>query len=94
MSLIPFLNFSLILLCIIGTVEDYISLLDTGKWLCLLCNKSFSRKQDVKRHIMNLHQGNQEVICPLCNKKCKNPHTLSVHNSIYHRNRNTDNPFY
>ena len=57
-----------------------------GKWGCVLCEKSFSRKQDVKRHIMNLHQGNQEVVCPLCDKKCKNPQSLTAHNSIYHRN--------
>jgi len=72
-----------------GTVEEYMSQLENGRWLCLICQKSFTQKGSLNIHILNIHQENQQVICPLCNKKCKNPQSLNVHNSNYHRKRNT-----
>ena len=60
-----------------------------GKWECMLCKKSFSRKYVLKRHISNLHQENQEAICPICHKRYKNPHVLEGHMSKIHRDVET-----
>jgi len=70
-----------------GKVESYMSLMADGKWKCLLCHKSFTLKGNLKSHVLNHHQENQEVVCAICQRTYKNPHALSIHYSLYHRDK-------
>ena len=39
-----------------------------GSHICHLCDKTFSAKPNLKRHIQNSHGKGQRVQCPYCNK--------------------------
>ena len=67
-----------------GNVETYMAM-DDGRWRCLLCNRSFTRKSSLKVHLLNYHQENREVVCPKCNGTYKNPQTLRSHINRDHR---------
>ena len=64
--------------------------IEGGKWLCMFCQKFYSRKDNLKTHILNNHMGNQQVTCQVCMKTCKNPNALRAHTSIYHKHRVDD----
>ena len=51
---------------------------------CELCDKSFSRAGDLKRHINCVHEGLKNHKCDLCDKAFSQPWTLKKHvNSVH-----------
>jgi len=60
--------------------------LENGVWLCLICNKSYNQRRNLRSHILNYHQGDQSVQCTICFKTYKNKAILSSHISHSHKN--------
>ena len=54
-------------------------------YICSECHEHFSRKQDLLRHINNVHlkkmrkQRSGRLLCPLCSSKCKTYQGLRIH---------------
>ena len=59
--------------------------IENGVWLCLICNKSYSQRRNLRSHILNYHQGDQSVQCNICFKTYKNKAILSNHIYSYHK---------
>jgi len=72
-----------------GSLEDYMTQMEGGSWLCLICQKPFTYKGNLKCHIQNVHQPNQQVRCPVCKSIFKNQRSLKVHSDLYHKNKTT-----
>ena len=54
-------------------------------WKCLICNKNYSSKQHLKRHLRSFHEGGKSLSCGKCdgqfeNKRELKQHILTVHN--------------
>ena len=70
-----------------GFVAEEFIVLGEGscKPQCSICGKDFSKKSDVKRHILSLHSGvQQQVVCNLCGKTLKNKESLGCHKRNSH----------
>ena len=52
--------------------------------MCIMCNKTCSRKQDIFNHVENIHcPGNYQ--CQMCPKVFKSRNSLSVHCNRNHK---------
>eukprot|EP00184_Porphyridium_aerugineum_P005888 CAMPEP_0184706966 /NCGR_PEP_ID=MMETSP0313-20130426/37030_1 /TAXON_ID=2792 /ORGANISM="Porphyridium aerugineum, Strain SAG 1380-2" /LENGTH=765 /DNA_ID=CAMNT_0027168535 /DNA_START=62 /DNA_END=2360 /DNA_ORIENTATION=- len=51
---------------------------------CKICGKDFSRKYDLKRHVMTGHLDIREFICPICGHKAKRKQHLDIHHQLVH----------
>ncbi|XP_023321932.1 protein tramtrack, beta isoform isoform X8 [Eurytemora carolleeae] len=53
---------------------------------CSYCFKEFSRKDNLRNHIRDVHENVGKVFsCPLCRKNCKSESALRMHHRIYHK---------
>mmetsp|Transcript_5058 Transcript_5058/g.9245 ORF Transcript_5058/g.9245 Transcript_5058/m.9245 type:complete len:543 (-) Transcript_5058:50-1678(-) len=76
-------------------IENYFKQVESCLWPngqprpCLLCNKEFHRKHDLKRHIRSLHLNERSFVCDIClteftRKNRLEAHIKSVHEGIIH----------
>ena len=49
---------------------------------CILCNKSFKRKDNLQRHRSSIHHRKTEVACSKCDKKFARKDNLKKHKKI------------
>ena len=62
-----------------------------GPFSCELCNKNFTRKDNLKQHILNIHSSEgmkpsrSKFPCELCNKTFFTKAYLKYHISAYHK---------
>jgi len=67
-----------------GTVESCVRKVEENLFVCLMCNKTCTRKQDVTNHVQNIHlPGNYP--CTMCAKTFKSRNSLSVHCNRNHK---------
>ena len=57
------------------------------KWCCNLCGDFFTVKQSVKQHIVCVHQGRKDFVCPFakCNKPLSCLKSLKMHVATVHQ---------
>jgi uncharacterized Zn-finger protein len=53
--------------------------LNSNKYKCKNCTKSFCRKAHLRRHVAEIHEKSQEFRCTLCNKTFINKVNLNRH---------------
>merc|ERR1712200_215454 len=72
-----------------GNKDWYESFMKQNKaernWYCTMCERPFSIKGNLKRHILNNHRNNTEVTCPICKKEYKNSNVLTTHINRVHK---------
>ena len=51
---------------------------------CNLCKKTFTAKNNLKRHIKHIHENPQQFKCNICSKRFNWPHDLKNHMRITH----------
>ncbi|KAL9974065.1 hypothetical protein ACROYT_G011063 [Oculina patagonica] len=59
---------------------------------CRTCERTFSRKDNLKRHIL-VHTREKPHVCPLCNKRFARPGDLKRHKKRVHQNRAVQRSF-
>ncbi|XP_055636158.1 histone-lysine N-methyltransferase PRDM9-like [Toxorhynchites rutilus septentrionalis] len=64
-----------------STLKESI-LSSSGKFICVKCNKPFSTKTNLNRHLLS-HDGNKPFVCPLCNKGFTQNGSLKQHLLIH-----------
>ena len=52
-------------------------------WKCEFCNKSFSKKHHLKRHVEQVHSDSRPYTCQYCNISFKDKYNLKVHERIH-----------
>lgn len=55
-----------------------------GQWMCSLCNRSFTRKYDMYRHVRGIHESLRPFVCELCTRKFKQRSHLNAHVRVVH----------
>jgi len=67
-----------------GYVESCIRKAEENLYVCLMCSKTSTRKQDISNHVENIHfPGNYP--CRMCQKTFKSRNSLSVHCNRNHK---------
>ena len=58
------------------------SLQNTMANVCEVCGKHFSKKSNLTRHVMSVHE-NKRYQCPVCNKQFKRRYLLTSHVKLH-----------
>jgi len=67
-----------------GNVESCVRKVEENLFVCIMCNKTCTRKQDIFNHVENIHcPGNYQ--CQMCPKVFKSRNSLSVHCNRNHK---------
>ena len=68
---------------------QHIKIVDGGKKMCLLCDKTLSQNSNLKRHFSDRHCNNfLSFICPCCDHLFKTENSLRKHVCTYHPETN------
>jgi len=55
-----------------------------GHHPCLNCGRSFSRKDSLRRHWLDVHMGVKNHECPVCHKKFAQRVVMRIHQAQVH----------
>ena len=61
---------------------------NTNTYDCDFCDKTFSRPENVTRHIRTVHEGKKPFKCEDCGRNFTEKRNLEHHNESYHAPRN------
>ena len=68
--------------------EEEKTLDNTNSYECDFCDKTFSRPENVTRHIRTVHEGKKPFKCEECGRNFTEKRNLEHHNESYHAPRN------
>ena len=57
----------------------------SGKVLCKICGKTYSKKTNGRRHIKDAHVEHQQVECQICHKRYRNRRYRNDHYRTAHK---------
>lgn len=86
-----FLNSFLVGLGLGADQEDVDALLEeltdapSGKVMCKICNNTYSKKTNGRRHIKDAHTQSETVLCQICHKKYRNKRYRNDHYRTAHK---------
>ena len=79
--------FLVVCLGIQQAIEENLSKLETGMWVCHSCDFTSKSKQRAFEHYEAKHLTTSGYSCPLCNKFCPTSSSLRNHNDRHHKQK-------
>ena len=58
---------------------------ETGKFICTLCAKAFTRKDSVQNHVENFHMDFEGYVCDYCGQVLNSRNNKNFHIHYHHK---------
>ena len=70
-----------------GTATKEIKNINVKQTKCLICNKIYSNRSEMKRHVKSVHEAKKPHKCPICGYSCSKRSNLTRHVKSVHEGK-------